>query len=495
MENGTRELFSGFPNLTSPTNNETIYSTSANMTILNVTLGSRDPYQKMFVSNSSAVDTEVSYWGNPGHASTFSRFGQSFQAGEDYLTHVQLWVFNSGNVLRDDVGGLVKLYEGNGTGGTVLETAQDLVNLTLTPVKLTKGNWYTIELDDLEAYYNLNNDQPGDPVNGYWDFAFVWTYTDYKIIDTNTNTSQLTYLLTGLPVGLNQLRFGATDLSDQGSIYWLDINVTLELCSPDWNCTGHATCPAGLGICNAVNDLNSCGLNYTGNYSEFDTLNCSISLDVDCGIVYPNEADLPSAQILTYNVTVDAAFNLSSPVLVSSMNGTSSVCALGTGYYQCNQTVHYYMDAGDYDVGAYIEDGNVSAVVNESGVCSVGALLARQISVNAVSFPTASPGVSNAQSSPVMLIYNTGNQPLDVSLVASDLIGAQTPSVKLFTSYFKAGSTLGGAVTLTSGSNDLSMTIDNGLNANASLYVWLTMPSNIMVQGYYSSTPWAVVTE
>jgi len=42
------------------------------------------------------------------------------------------------------------------------------------------------------------------------------------------------------------------------------------ICSPNWNCTGYASCNTNdLELCNAVTDENVCNETYSGNYSEF----------------------------------------------------------------------------------------------------------------------------------------------------------------------------------------------------------------------------------
>lgn len=49
----------------------------------------------------------------------------------------------------------------------------------------------------------------------------------------------------------------------------------IDLCVPDWSCDGYEACnTSDLRPCNSVTDLNTCGDNYTGNYSEFSPLTC-----------------------------------------------------------------------------------------------------------------------------------------------------------------------------------------------------------------------------
>jgi surface protein len=49
-----------------------------------------------------------------------------------------------------------------------------------------------------------------------------------------------------------------------------------ELCIPDWLCDGYDTCLNDSQNCNSVYDLNMCGALYSGNYSEYESRDCSI---------------------------------------------------------------------------------------------------------------------------------------------------------------------------------------------------------------------------
>jgi hypothetical protein len=54
------------------------------------------------------------------------------------------------------------------------------------------------------------------------------------------------------------------------------------ICSPDWSCLGYAECLNESRACNETTDLNACGIEYAGNFSEFLPLNCSCVPDWIC---------------------------------------------------------------------------------------------------------------------------------------------------------------------------------------------------------------------
>ena len=51
--------------------------------------------------------------------------------------------------------------------------------------------------------------------------------------------------------------------------------VVLGDCIPNWSCNGYATCIVNEQACNSVEDLNTCGETYSGDYSEFTPQSCS----------------------------------------------------------------------------------------------------------------------------------------------------------------------------------------------------------------------------
>ena len=49
-------------------------------------------------------------------------------------------------------------------------------------------------------------------------------------------------------------------------------------CAPRWECVGYDKCVGNNRKCNAVSDINNCGLSYNGNYSEFAAIGCNICI-------------------------------------------------------------------------------------------------------------------------------------------------------------------------------------------------------------------------
>jgi hypothetical protein len=215
-------------------------------------------------------------------------------------------------------------------------------------------------------------------------------------------------------------------------------------------------------------------------------------------MVYPNELDEPAVATMDVNYTLVTELDFGSLVqqtnitegvtTVSASNCVVVASGAGTKTYQCIVPISYAVPYGTYvgnvyaSIGAKWAKGNVTP-------CQVGKVVASQRSVNAVSFPTAAPGVDNAQSNPPIVLKNTGNAVLNVTTTGYDLIGRSQPSVTLEASRFKAGTVLGSAVALQNGT---AKTVKSGMlsGQNASVYYWLSMPSSQTVQEYYSATAW-----
>lgn len=67
--------------------------------------------------------------------------------------------------------------------------------------------------------------------------------------------------------------YGNDTASNENELY---LSFTVDNCIPDWSCSGYGTCnESDLAICTGVTDLNSCSMNYTGNYSGFLPQECN----------------------------------------------------------------------------------------------------------------------------------------------------------------------------------------------------------------------------
>lgn len=69
--------------------------------------------------------------------------------------------------------------------------------------------------------------------------------------------------------------------------YYTSQTPATPACTEDWSCTGYENClaPASTADCNSVLDLNTCGTEYTGNYSEFTPNSCRYG----SGVTYPEK--------------------------------------------------------------------------------------------------------------------------------------------------------------------------------------------------------------
>ena len=222
------------------------------------------------------------------------------------------------------------------------------------------------------------------------------------------------------------------------------------------------------------------------------------------GLVYPNEKDLPAPAQIQYNFTVQVApaFNNVSYTTYIKRVGQSAIVPMcsftGTSaerIYTCNATMNYYKEAGQYTVYVNFTSDGRTSVYQNTDICNYGQMISQHINNPVLTFTGAGPNIPNIQSSAPIVVENWANGEFDVYMIATDLNGRQTPGSKLPASAFKAGTVLGSAVTLSNGvSRDTSITVPAGLNSNASVYLWLSMPLNTVPQDYYSQNAWQVST-
>ena len=221
------------------------------------------------------------------------------------------------------------------------------------------------------------------------------------------------------------------------------------------------------------------------------------------GLVYPNEKDLPVPSIIQYNFTVSVspAFNVTSYVTYIKHAGDAVIvpsCSfVGNStvrIYSCNATMNYYKSSGLYSIYVNYTNDGLNATYQNVNICSYGQLLAMQKNNPIMTFAGAGPNVPNVQSSVPLFTENTGNVNFNVAMTGKDLTGRQNPGSQLPTSAFKAGIVLGSSYQL---SNNVSVNVASlpaSLNSNASIYLWLSMPTNTVPQDYYSQNPWQVST-
>jgi len=267
----------------------------------------------------------------------------------------------------------------------------------------------------------------------------------------------------------------------------------VSVCAANWTCVGYASCPSALAACNAVNDTNSCGGSYTGNYSEFPKNNsCVLGFSsYSCPLTYPVE-DAQVGQTLT--LSLNATYPLNNTVLVATSDGDAVSCVRSSlSLFVCNVTRKYWKAPGFYDFSANATDGLVNASITQSGACEYGELFASQRVGNATSCPNAAPGVANSACVGSLVMRNTGNVPVNVSMRAYDIPGVTYPSTFLPASAVKSGTSLGSASSLTNGTTLLVTNLLPAQSANATLSFWVSMSSGQQSQAYLTTTPWQTV--
>lgn len=223
------------------------------------------------------------------------------------------------------------------------------------------------------------------------------------------------------------------------------------------------------------------------------------------GLVYPNEKDLPAPSVIQFNfsVSVFPDFNNDSYYAAIQRVGDAAkvaVCSYTAinstnRNYVCNVSMNYYAKPGLYTIIINYMNYGLQQNYTNSGVCNYGQMISQHINNPVLTFTGAGPNILNIQSSAPIVVENWANGEFDVYMTATDLTGRQTPGSKLPASAFKAGTDLGSAVTLSNGvSRDTSVSVPAGLNSNASVYLWLSMPLNTVPQDYYSQNAWQVST-
>jgi len=223
-----------------------------------------------------------------------------------------------------------------------------------------------------------------------------------------------------------------------------------------------------------------------------------------CALTYPNEDNLPSIAELPVNFSVFAPLGFTSPsVDIELKLGGDTYSSTECSYveidsthrdYSCNVSMNYWYGAGDYDLNITFTDLPKIVTVEYSGECTYGQLVASQSDVSAVAFSGAGPGITNTQSNVPVTMRNTGNVELDLAMTAYDLSGRSNPSIKLPAESFKAGASVGTAVTMAHATQtNLSMSIEPASGAEDDVWLWLSMPVGQLIQDYYSETSWQVV--
>jgi hypothetical protein len=217
---------------------------------------------------------------------------------------------------------------------------------------------------------------------------------------------------------------------------------------------------------------------------------------------YPNEEDLPSKAMIGVNFTVRSPFGFSNDIawVNLTLNGVrrSTVCS-GTKMtttdmlYVCNVNMSFYDRPGSYEAEfvTYPYGWENYSVKSDGVSCFYGELLASRIEGGGVGFPEVKPGNKSVKSTTPFVVKNTGNVPIQVVIVASDLVGG---GYTLSASNFFVGPYAGASLQMGSGQPvALYGQIDPGENAKEEYYVWMSMPEGQQIASYGTETPWRVV--
>ncbi|MBT7440512.1 hypothetical protein HN789_04685 [archaeon] len=164
----------------------------------------------------------------------------------------------------------------------------------------------------------------------------------------------------------------------------------------------------------------------------------------------------------------------------------------------CTVNLQYYDIDGAWTINASILDLSAGSDENLSETFSYGSLQAMTANVGGLTFGDVSLGQQTGSSNDPFIINNTGNQNFTVvNITAYDLVGEDNADQYIGASSFTINATndaLGQALV-----NETPVIIKNanlsrdfnGIDTNASLYVWVDVPSSgLSNQNYTSGTSW-----
>jgi hypothetical protein len=359
-------------------------------------------------------------------------------------------------------------------------------------------------------------------VRSYYNATFVVTMKDelYGLATSNSSASVSEINLDAITLPSNVQPSGVTLFVPDVNVSWTpSVNATGPICynvTTDWNGTNttiFATCSDPSVIVTMGETANGRAyvtaydtyliLPAVGNALPFQiVLNANITSSVCAALTYPNEADQPSQAIVPVNFTVWSPTGFVSPTVWVNLTYGSvtrmGVCAYvvvnaTTRAYSCNVSMRYFDTPANYTLAINFSDNGRSVQSVSSGACGYGSLISSIVPSGSVGFPGAGPGLNNVTSDAPMVVYNTGNMPLNISMLGYDLSGQNSPGNKLAASYVRAGPTLGASFAMQNATLvNLSMTVSPGEGANSEVWMWVSMPSTLILQNYVSVLPWQI---
>jgi len=372
--------------------------------------------------------------------------------------------------------------------GTELYAEIDSVLTTVTMLSDVSGDNLAAELYDLSGNLLATGSEAGDVYTFNYDLV---AGTTYRLVASTTN----------------RLYFNQTD-----DVAWPVSNNYITLTKASIYHSSWQTTPGFGTQTGAWESITTVASNADDGVERlFSVLDYSIipttATHVSCPSVLPNELNLPAPAELAYSFDVFRGQGIVDPSVSlrlyrggqSTATVDESACTIvvnsGQSWsYTCNLSMNYWFEDSWFTADLTVVDvGEESSYVRSSG-CVYGQLLASQQSDNSIAFTDAAPGIVDSPSDNSITILNTGNRDLVATyLTAHDLSGRAQPAVSLAANRFKAGASIGTAVTLEDGvAKNLGIAIPAGENAQDDVLFWLSMPSGQVIQDYYAPDAWVI---
>ncbi|MDO8528300.1 MAG: hypothetical protein Q7S06_00195 [Nanoarchaeota archaeon] len=234
--------------------------------------------------------------------------------------------------------------------------------------------------------------------------------------------------------------------------------------------TGQATRNVGLNISVAVAKITYVENNSASAKSIATTLNSGPAFT---SILINFSAYQAAGQEYLNDSTATVNISFFSTLSESRVNSTCSMTEKGTLYknYTCNVSFWWYDSAGSWGINASILDNFSIMASNKTMNISIPSLTGFDSGPANLTLPSIGPGSYNSTSNnDPLVLNNTGNQYVNISINATDLVGETTPSLRLYSGNFSMSTFTGGAC---SGGACLEC-VGNQMNKTSGNYVNIT---------------------
>lgn len=180
-----------------------------------------------------------------------------------------------------------------------------------------------------------------------------------------------------------------------------------------------------------------------------------------------------------------------------------------TKTYQCNVTMQYFDDNGEWTVNVSIRDIGGNYAENISTSVTINLLRGISIIPLSIGFPVVAPGGTNIISSQNTDVRNNGNYEGTLDITAYNLTGETTSSEQIPAGNFRASGISGAATTCTTGTQLIDRTAitisgsnlprgPSGNNEENMTYCLTNVPTGISTQTYSTngggSQAWVIST-